>query len=54
MQPLNCDYLVVGAGSTGLAVVDHLLRREAGSVVLVDALETPLAGEVGGLLEDPA
>jgi len=47
LQPLNCDHLVVGAGSTGLAVVDHLLRREAGSVVLVDALETPSVGPFG-------
>ncbi len=47
MQPLNCDHLVVGAGSTGLAVVDHLLRRELGSVALVDALETPRVGPFG-------
>ena len=47
MLPLHCDHLVVGAGSTGLAVVDHLLRREAGSVVLVDALETPSVGPFG-------
>ncbi|MEE2883983.1 MAG: FAD-dependent oxidoreductase [Planctomycetota bacterium] len=47
MQPLNCDHLVVGAGSTGLAVVDHLLRREAGSVVLVDSLEAPSVGPYG-------
>lgn len=47
MQPLHCDHLVVGAGSTGLAVVDHLLRRESGSVVLVDSLETPSVGPFG-------
>ncbi len=47
MLPLDCDHLVIGAGSTGLAVVDHLLRREAGSVVLVDALETPSVGPFG-------
>ncbi|MGE4619762.1 MAG: FAD-dependent oxidoreductase [Planctomycetota bacterium] len=47
MLPLNCDHLVVGAGSTGLAVVDHLLRREAGSVILVDALETPQVAPFG-------
>ncbi|MDC0347264.1 FAD-binding oxidoreductase [Planctomycetota bacterium] len=41
MGPLECDHLVVGAGSTGLAVVDHLLRREAGSVLLIDSHETP-------------
>ena len=43
MRPLSCDHLIVGAGSTGLAVADHLLRREAGSVILLDRLETPQA-----------
>ena len=43
MRPLSCDHLIVGAGSTGLAVADHLLRRDAGSVVLIDRLESPQA-----------
>ncbi len=47
MKPLRCDHLVVGAGSTGLAVADHLLRREAGSVILIDALDSPQAGPTG-------
>lgn len=43
MRPLICDHLIIGAGSTGLAVADHLLRREAGSVILIDSQETPQA-----------
>lgn len=43
MRPLNCDHLIIGAGSTGLAVADHLLRRDAGSVILIDSQETPQA-----------
>lgn len=43
MRPLSCDHLVVGAGSTGLAVADHLLRRNSGSVILLDRLESPQA-----------
>jgi len=48
LKPLHCEHLVVGAGSTGLAVVDHLLRREQGSVILVDSLDSPQAGPTGG------
>ncbi len=47
MKPLHCEHLVVGAGSTGLAVVDHLLRREQGSVILLDSLDSPQAGPTG-------
>ncbi|OUU22706.1 MAG: hypothetical protein CBC13_07345 [Planctomycetia bacterium TMED53] len=43
MGPLECDHLVVGAGSTGLAVADQLLRREMGSVIVIDSLESPQA-----------
>lgn len=48
MKPLRCDHLVVGAGSTGLAVADHLLRRGTGSVILIDALDSPQEGPTGG------
>jgi len=43
LGPLECDHLIVGAGSAGLAAADQLLRRESGSVIVVDSLESPQA-----------
>jgi glycine/D-amino acid oxidase-like deaminating enzyme len=47
VKPHDCEFLVVGAGSTGLALVDHLLRRDVGSVTLLDTLNSPQAGPTG-------
>ena len=41
MDPINADYLVVGAGATGMAFTDALIADSDASVVLVDRRHAP-------------
>jgi len=53
VRPLVCEHLVVGAGLLGLATADHLLRRGADSVLVVERRSSPNGGrpgEVGAIL----
>jgi hypothetical protein len=35
-EGLSCDYLVVGAGASGLAFVDELINHDCGDIIIVD------------------
>src|SRR6478735_3324582 len=41
MPEIECDYLVVGAGASGMAFVDALIARSDAEVVLVDRRHRP-------------
>ena len=41
MQTLQADYLVAGAGTTGMAFTDALIAESDASVVLVDRRDAP-------------
>ena len=41
MDPINADYLVVGAGATGMAFTDALIADSDATVVLADRRPTP-------------
>mgnify|MGYP002638784531 CR=1 FL=1 len=53
MKSLECEHLVVGAGLLGLATADHLLRRGATGVLVVERAGSTNGGrpgEVGALV----
>jgi hypothetical protein len=35
-EVLSCDYLVIGAGASGLAFVDELINHDCGDIIIVD------------------
>jgi hypothetical protein len=37
---LSCDYLVIGAGASGLAFVDELINHDCGDIIIVDKRHT--------------
>ncbi|MFN0057328.1 MAG: FAD-dependent oxidoreductase [Planctomycetota bacterium] len=43
MQPLHVQHLVIGGGLLGLVTADHLLRRGAAGVVVMESLGAPAA-----------
>ncbi len=47
MSSLDCDHLVIGAGLLGLATADHLLRRGAHGVLVLERAGSPNGGRPG-------
>src|ERR671916_26936 len=41
MDPINADYLVIGAGATGMAFTDALIADSDATVVLADRRDAP-------------
>jgi cation diffusion facilitator CzcD-associated flavoprotein CzcO len=41
MQTIEADYLVIGAGATGMAFVDTLVEETSASLVIVDRNHAP-------------
>lgn len=39
-EALLCDYLVIGAGASGLAFVDELINHDCGDIIIVDKRHT--------------